>query len=436
MDQHVDEDAFDAAFYTGLMAPVATDFPVVPRCTAANCTWSPYWTLVVESECQNITDQLNSSSWTLPNSLEIEFNSYPIYNTITTHPSVAFPKRGYLISNFFFTASEAVPGEGKSLINHTATVLECILQLRARKVRAEYKNGQWSETQISPSVSDNNVEARACSPSRRLMASGMFDYPKTVDPTGEFFPNASGEDPLVDLWFSGNGGAYEAETSTCNITINTDPSDEDEGPTLVFPALQLLNVAWRLIYIFGRDTMSIDSTGGLSGTAGGKVGGILNYLVSIVSTNPRTQASLDKGHNITFEERINNIAKSLTYNLRTSYFEHSIVEAGEAYRDTVIYRVDWYWIAVPASLVLLTFVLLALTILDTFGKDLEKRTDSSLAVMVLGCDENVRRTVAMAGSNLKTVAEAAKSHYVRLGADHVLTSTEIGERGRRCKGLE
>lgn len=426
VDQQVDGDAFDAAFYTGLMASGPKDFPVAPICTAANCTWSPYWTLVVESECFNLTDQLNQSSipWTLPNQLEVGFDGRNSYNITTNYPSLAFPDRGHLLSDFFFTGSQGSRERTDSFGNRTATALECILQLRARKVQAEYKNGEWSETQIGSSISMNDLQARACSPWRRLIAAGMFDYPYIVDATGELFPNDTLQDPLSSLWFSG-GDPQDQLTSTCNITIPTNSSSTEPGRTLIFPAIQLLNLSYRLIYLLGRDT------GGIIAQAGGKNGGILNYLVSLVSVDPSTQSSLNEAYNITFVERVDNIAKSLTKVLRTEYFNASIRVPGTAYRDTVVYRVEWYWATVPAALVALTLLLLVLTIGDTFGKGLQKRTDSSLALMIFGCDENVRRDLAVAGADLAAVTVAAKQQFVRLGDDHVLTSVGHAVEGRR-----
>lgn len=327
------------------------------------------------------------------------------------------------MSNFFFTAAGYAKSDNGSNvpIGSTAQALECILQLRARQLEAEYKNGVWSEVQIGPSLSVNNLNARGCSPWRRQLAAGMFDLPyAVVDLKGETYYNSSNRDPLADLWFAG-GDPSKQETSTCNITIPTNSSGPDADQSLVFPAIQLLNPAFRLFYLLG------DDTGGIVGSAGGKEGGVLNYLVSLVSTNPREQHLLDQSYNITFPERVENIAKSLTQALRTSYFKNNILVPGSAYRDTVVYRVEWYWAIVPAALVALTLLLLILTIWDTFNKGLQKRTDSSLALMVFGCDEEVRRMLAPAGCDLVAVTEAAKRQLVRLGADHVLTLSRNDE---------
>ncbi|SMR42948.1 unnamed protein product [Zymoseptoria tritici ST99CH_3D1] len=408
----VDNDAFDAALYAGMIAPAARDFPLAPECAAANCTWDPYWTLVIESECSNLTDRLESGAttgWTLPNGLQTD-SAFP-YLLTTNYPSVAFQHRGHLLVDFFITVS-GTRWDGHTTLG-TATAMECILQLRARKVKAEYKNGEWTETQIGPSLSNNTLEARGCSPSRRLLASGEFERPDVVDQTGEtLINNKTRLDPLSDQWFSVD--STSGTNSTCNITIATSSAGSDN--TLMFPAQPLLIPAERLIYLLG-------SAENVWNSRNSKRGGITTYLVNVVSGNPEAQASLDQSNNITFTERVDNIAKSLTQTLRASYFENNVVTAGDAYRDTVVFTVTWYWAIVPASLVLLTLVLLILTAWDTLHKGLEKRADSSLALIVFGCDQDVRDSLAGA-EDLAAVTKVAKGTRVRLGPGHVLTLSE------------
>ncbi|KJX93537.1 hypothetical protein TI39_contig4297g00004 [Zymoseptoria brevis] len=424
-DASVNSDTFDAAWYSSIIAPSPQPFSVTPDCASANCTWNPYWTLVVESECSNLTDVLvrNATGWSLPNGLKIEIDkleyslsdptsSETSYGLTTRYPSVAFQDRGYLLSDFFVTASG--PGMEGNVSIHTASALECILQLRARRVRAEYKNGEMTETQLGPSLFVNTLESRGCSPWRRLLASAEYDIPNVIDQAGEtFFDRNTTQDPLSAQWFSG-GNSSESQTSTCNITIDTTSAGSDG--TLLFPAIHLLNPARRLLQLLGSDLETVSGSEWMEG-------GILPYLVRVVSKNPSTQGALNEARNVTFVERVENIAKSFTQTLRSSYFENRVVVAGDAYRDTVIFDVTWYWAIVPASLVLFTFLLLVLTAWDTRHKGLEKRADSSLALMVFGCDQEVRRSLASAG-DLAAVTKVAKGTRVRLGPGHVLTKSE------------
>jgi hypothetical protein len=409
----VDSDAFDAALYAGLIASTAREFPLTPDCTAANCTWDPYWTLAVESECSNLTDSLDWSNttglWSLPNGLQ-EDEAFP-YVLTTNYPSIAFRDRGHLLLDFFITVSDA-RWNGHTTVP-TATAMECILQLRARKVRAEYKSGVWNEVQIGHSISSNTPEAKACSPWRRLLASGEFERPNVTDHTGETLPNADKEDPLSAQWFSGGSPTNEG-ASTCNVTVSTNSQGSDGN--LMFPALPLLTPSERLIHLLG-------SAENVWNSRSTKRGGPTTYLVNVVSGDPKAQAALDETSQITFGQRVDNVAKSLTQVLRSSYFDNSVVVAGDAHRDTIVFTVSWYWVIVPASLVLLTLLLLVLTAWDTFHKGLEKRADSSLALILFGCDQEVRDVLHVAG-NLAGVTKAAKSHLVQLGPGHVLTSAD------------
>lgn len=425
---------FDDAFYTGLIAATARDFPVTPNCVAANCTWEPYWTFVVESECRNISSLFNRSSeagaWILPNDMAVPFPiGPPMYNISTNYASVAFADRGHLISDFFITTTGGAYG------TYYPSATECILQLRARKVQAQYENGKWSETQIGSSLLNNSLAARGCSPWRRSIAGYYFEAPDLPDPTNETYPNATtGQDPLLDLWYLGpDPDLYW--TSTCNVTIVTNSSDPKGD--LIFPAIHLKTPASRLHYLLDLQT----STAGEDSYANSdKIGGILNKLISLLpSYTVITAYFVDRPNNITLEERVDNIAKSLTQALRSNVFSDQIYVSGDAYKDTIVYKVTWYWIIVPGSLVVLTLVLLVLTAWDTFHKGLTKRTDSSLALIAFGCDQQIRKMLTAAG-DLDAISKFAKKQHVRLGADHVLTLAEdsqdskvLGKEGKSAR---
>jgi hypothetical protein len=127
---------------------------------------------------------------------------------------------------------------------------------------------------------------------------------------------------------------------------------------------------------------------------------------------------------ITLQERIDNIAKSITQGLRASVYEEQTTVTTTAYRDGILYAVSWRWIALPACLVVLTFLVLALTIWDTTRKGLDKWADSSFALIAFGGDGELQQALSGAG-DLRAMKSLSKKQFVNLGPDRVLTARRL-----------
>ena len=124
-----------------------------------------------------------------------------------------------------------------------------------------------------------------------------------------------------------------------------------------------------------------------------------------------------------------NLAKSMTRNMRSKnwtdqsisvdedYYMPNIIGAGTA-NGTATYNevyvsIRWSWLAFPASLLLLTFVFLVLTILHTASSKTAVWKCSSLALLFHGLEEEGIKPFGTA-RNITKMDEMAEHNVVRL----------------------
>ncbi|KAF7189834.1 hypothetical protein HII31_08941 [Pseudocercospora fuligena] len=409
------------AIRSGLIPKSAQDFLVTPSCVNnANCTWDPFWTLAVESECNNVTDQAEItwdtidayidvstipnwfSTWdaskpvirnvSLPNGLVLSnlFMDHVLekgevngdmdnYSISAYYPSLNFADRGLVILDFFFLGAEI----GFETYDSAYFAYECILQLRAQNYQAETTNGIFTETQLGPSIQNNTREGKLFSP---WIMSGL-----PLEPPDESFNRLLNEDPYFAIEI-----------------------DSQNDTKLWLPAKTLEEMPRNIIQSMELDYQT-------EGFVKDNQETVLMRLMPLLSTTKTYLRAA--GTNITFEERIENIAKSLTQTLRSSYFTNTVNVEGDARTNTIVYVVTWEWIILPASLVILALVLLVSTVVDTYRKGLQKRTDSALALIALGRDDATRRILEEANGDLDAALEIAEQYTVRIDKRHRLIST-------------
>ena len=92
--------------------------------------------------------------------------------------------------------------------------------------------------------------------------------------------------------------------------------------------------------------------------------------------------ALNAINNANFSQTMDNMALSLTNYIRQN--EHSVQVQGESQSIEVYVKVSWPWLILPATLVLLSAVLLGLSIISSMGKGVHKWKSSALAPLFYG----------------------------------------------------
>ena len=399
------------AAYMGLFAHVVQDFNVQSTCVNANCTWEPFWSLAVESECRNLTDQLETMVLTSGNTSEIRYrlsNGFSVtnrphgekdprritYNMTARFPSIVYNDRGLVLADFFFLAGafDSPPDDRQRGLN-SSLAMECVLQLVAHNIQAEYKNGVYTETLIGKSIRNDTREA--------ILASQWRGRVAVVAPS-EAIGNYDRASGLGDLF--------------PRIV------DHDRGVDLKFFSADLLVATEGLMELL----QSID-TGYTNANNSGAPFGRANFgaaeSLSRLATNEFEPNPLQPS--VTFEERVQNLAKSLTYGFRSNVWPSQVLVSTASYREALVYRVTWAWIALPVSLVVLTFALLGLTIWDMRAKTMPKWSDSCCALIAYGGGDQELRNALMSMKDLTEVEHYSKRQFVNFDGDHRLTPRRL-----------
>ncbi|KAF7192362.1 hypothetical protein HII31_06394 [Pseudocercospora fuligena] len=379
----------------GLFAHNVQKFDIQSTCNNANCSWDPFWTFMVESECQNITNLLevvtmNTSTaeddihWRLPNGFYASKMESPLatyFNLTGDFPSIQFNDTGFVLANFFVVTGNKT-GWGSA---NVPLAMECILRLAGHRIQADYKNGVYSETKLGSSLYNKTHEALVYSPWRlRLAGRGI----------------SAG---AIDL--SGN---LALQPSSSHVLLDVAIQDMDLGANLYFPGFYMLTVVDGLMDML-KMVKPFESRNFTD----------LKYAYSAGQAFVNLLAPA-MGRSLTFQDRVDNIAKSLSAGMRSYVWPSQVVVHTTAYRDTIIYRVTWAWISLPASLVVLAFLLLALTVIDTHKKSLQKWSDSSLALITFSADEKLRQKFNACG-DLASVEQLAKKVFANVSSDNKLT---------------
>ncbi|KAF7186203.1 hypothetical protein HII31_12445 [Pseudocercospora fuligena] len=368
------------AIFSGLVATSPQDFLVKPSCSG-NCTWDSIWTLAIESECQLINDQLINGTHLgpggftppmLPNGFQLirpstqQGEDSVQFNLSGSYPTLAFLDRGYVLADFFllYSADAYSP----------AQAVECVLQFAGHNVKAQTRNSVYTETSLTAPLFNNTKGARLCSPWLYYMAQNA-PYNTTTD-----------DIPLDEVTL-----AY-LDVEACQLLLH----DEAQDVTLDF-SLGLLDTFPSKI------AKVLTSTSGAYGADVALASLIGNYQTA----------------NLTMQDRVSNLAKSLSRAMRTSLLKGLPLATTDIRKDVVTYQVIWSWITLPASLVGLSIVLLILTIFDTRRKDVSRWTDSALALIAYGGYRAIEPAMHH-GADLETWEGFARQQEVMMGERGVL----------------
>ncbi|KAL9051049.1 MAG: hypothetical protein Q9162_006272 [Coniocarpon cinnabarinum] len=378
-----------AALFPGFFAAPNTSFDVAPSLRGANSTWAaPFWTLGVESQCQNVTHRLQWTQgknmphsdpnyegpypqqfWTLPNGHYTTnwispgpVPEYFTFNVSSESPTVAFDGLGHVIVDYSIIAASWPDISNQS--GNSSWAWECVLQLVAWQLNASYTNGILTETKLSPAVFNNSAEAVRFSP-------WMIYSGQTVVPQNE------------------NGGGTDFSHSIDPEVASMSIADPARGFALDINLSDMLEVTFAAMTLFRGAYRSHDTVSERF------------YELSQAWTAGTYKNNLG---DITA-----NVARSLTQGLRSTIFNNQSavnLAQGEAFQTEVVYQVSWGWISLPTVLVFLTLVLLIWTIAGTRTRGLEKRASNSIATIAYGADEVARTHIpsALTNSELKKIA--------------------------------
>ena len=385
------------AAYTGMYN--SSTSTVTTDCASGNCTWPPYESLAICSRCADVSDlimttqsgkevpECNNSScvWTLPNALTLDGNA-----TIA-------PNRGSSVLvdiGDFFNASGTLPSMrlstvGYSLLNFSLLVLP--------KDQSSYPGARASECSLYWCINTYSAESRNTIFTETLQNSWFNPSPRFE--TSDFVRTGS--------------------ESTYNITPPTGSAKDKSNIKLIdADAPDALPIAPDGFYLVNQED---------SGSVGSNAGWLGDLLTGDVSDNDRRLASSidilgEMANNrsriaYVFERLANELSIALRIERRYSINsdlpgDEGTGEAlGVTYTNQTIVKVRWAWLALPAALLSMSWILLASTMFTTMRSNLQVWKSNPLALMF---HSTLKEHQSASWGHLVEMEKMAKQIRVRL----------------------
>ena len=369
------DESFKGAAIAGLFGSGQNTFN--PYCPSGNCTWAPYQSLALCSQCVNVTSLIkptplgceryvescdfdgcdqhvdfSSCFFSLPNGLGLKASGRVKSAISGTLPPMMLDRVGYAIANF-------------SLLDITDSpwAVECSLYWCINTYTATVNDGRFSERLESSWYNATSTLPLASIPSENVLDNSIDFKPdvmklyNTTPPTGGAKSHPNLNLSVDEMDFQPNGIL----------------SRED---FLVSSTPQILN--W-LGWLLSGNATSVD----IPSTV---VVGLFHYGHGGHSL-PENSNVFIAGVQDTFDQ----LAQSLTNWMRTSQgnaFDLSMGQAvGVTWTSGTVLKVRWAWLTLPCVLLAGTLVFLCFTMIMTRKQQMGIWKSSSLALLFHGLEE-------------------------------------------------
>ena len=115
-----------------------------------------------------------------------------------------------------------------------------------------------------------------------------------------------------------------------------------------------------------------------------------------------------------YSKRIENLAASMTNNIRQQNDSGSAPFEGNAYETETYVNVRWTWFAYPATVLALSLVYLLGTIIESRNRDISIWKSSNLALLLQGQELELSKSGQMPVNTLSEMTEMAKDIEIEL----------------------
>ncbi len=387
--------SFKAAAYNGLFG--SGHNALTPYCPSGNCTWAPYQTLAVCSQCVNAADLIeytrsdhqvqscnfdddNSSClWSLPNGLALTDSA--ILNTSGTLSPMMLDNVGQSLVNFSMLGYD----EKKDPV-----ATECSLYWCVNTYTAIFNNTNFTERLSSSWYNATSTLPLANIPS----AENLYNLRDT----------GFGAVELYNITPPTGGGKAQP-----NVNLSMDEMEYDSFEIVRLENYLVSNtlgvLAWLGPLLSGNVTENLGrSTDVMDLFYEGYAGTSTSVVLSTVTIS-------------VVQDTFDRLAQSLTTWIRTSQnssFDLGMGEAvGVTWRSETVVNVRWAWLALPCVLLAGTTIFLGFIIMGTTKKQLGIWKSSSLALLFHGLEEGSGK-VSEDLRHMVGMETTAKKMWVRL----------------------
>ena len=394
---------FRGASYAGLFG--SGQNTLNPHCSSGNCTWAPYRTLALCSQCIDVTSLVKATgvecdiysitsdhgkcSWSLPNGLSLKVYglSKSNMNMSGILPPMMLDKVGHAVVNFSLLD-----------ITNSANIwaAECSLYWCINTYTATLNNGRFAER-----LESSWYNATSALPLANIPIEEVLDTSTDSGPDNIKFYNTTPP----------TGGAK----SQPNLNLSVDEME-----------FQSNDIVRREDFLVTNTPEVLEWLGGLlSGTMSYNNRPSTNVVDVFYDTHggPSTSpGASDANPTISVVQDIfDRLAQSLSIWIRTSQgtasFDLSMGQAvGVTWTSETILKVRWAWLALPCVLQAGTLVFLCFTIIGARKKHVGIWKSTSLALLFHGLGERSAEGMEDLGHVVEMEAKSGRT-WVRLEDD-------------------
>ena len=389
--------SFKAAAYNGLFG--SGHNTLTPYCPTGNCTWAPYQTLAVCSQCVNVTglikliqpnrqvqgceldDDESPCLWSLPNGLTQNPNT--TLNTSGTLPAMMLDKVGQSLVNFSML--------GNYHEQDDSVAVECSLYWCINTYTAIVNNTVFTEQFSSSWYNATSILPSANIPSAEDLYNLMYENFGALE--------------LYNITPPSGGGKSQP-----NLNLSIDEMEFDSLEIVSLEDYLVSNTLGILAWLGPLLSGNVTHTAGPS-----------TDVMDLFYENSENKAFSDIDNYMVpisaVQDTYDRLAQSLTTWVRTSQnssFDLGMGEAvGTIWRSETIVQVRWEWLTLPCVLLAGTSVFLGVVIVGTRKKQLGIWKSNSLALLFHGlADSRGEATVNL--DHVDRMKAAAEKTWVRL----------------------
>lgn len=418
------------ATYDGLFGS-STNKKIDPSCPTGNCTWSPYTSLAVCSACTNLTDMLreipsgtdgfeNTDGWELPNGARRYgvSGSYMVQENVASTESnnggqdfgnwtIAYSHMQnftlYTAQSWYWAPLTAgdrgtngpVPGSiahpKVGNISSPPHASECILHFCLRTYNASVTDGIFSESLISQ------------------WPDPLQPLPESVTDQWGFrllreMIHRSATDSRTMWWQHAPDNITEAE-----ITLT---SPQVEGQVYHISWLTMFGLRNWLTENWSVATSDQDFTSDVAQVMYNAYTGPSRATVQPEDTSAAVAAIAKMpGPAALWSD----VADSMTRHIRSQASDQQSAH-GVAYAAQTFVSVQWEWIILPVSLLILTLAFVALTVAQSVEKEIPLWKSNSMPSLVYSLDETTSQSISGHGRNGEDMEQYAKAFKMAMRA--------------------
>ena len=358
--------SFKGAAYNGLFG--FGQNALTPYCPSGNCTWAPYQTLAVCSQCVNVADLMvqrcnldvySSCLWSLPNGLAL--NDGAMLNTSGTLPPMMLDNVGQSLVNF-------------SMLGYDETsdpvATECSLYWCVNTYTAIFNNTIFTERLSRSWYNATSTLSLANIPS----ADDLYNLMDT----------SFGAPELYNITPPTGGGKAQP-----NVNLSIDEMEFDSLEIVRLENYLVSNTLGILAWLGPLLSGNVTTGNGIENV--GRSSDVMDLFYEGYTGRSPSVLLISTVTTSVVQDTFDRLAQSLTTWIRTSQnssFDLGMGEAvGVTWRSETIVNVRWAWLALPCVLLAGTTIFLGFIIMGTTKKQLGIWKSNSLALLFHGLEE-------------------------------------------------